>query len=170
MQGHNLQLTALCLVFIVAQCLVHLMKPVLHCRVCDISLFSITIKVESVFPNKTGAVLMSYPLVYHWLRTAGINLRVVKTSQSSIKLCVNLSRSFSWVCLFLFLTACENTTWGLNCNQSCACNNQTEAFAYQPRSDQPCDVFTGQCQCSKYWGGRLCQDYLIGEAPCSGSF
>eukprot|EP00117_Sycon_ciliatum_P046572 scpid11713/ scgid33336/ Leucine-rich repeats and immunoglobulin-like domains protein 3 len=61
---------------------------------------------------------------------------------------------------------CANNTWGLDCNRSCACNDELEPYAYRPNVNSTCPVQGGRCACSFYWTGRACEQYQVERYGC----
>lgn len=71
--------------------------------------------------------------------------------------CNNLRR---WLSLSSDLAECDTVHWGVNCNQSCDCTQNSIS----------CDSKFG-CHCKDGWSGTHCEvniDECVGGGPCGG--
>lgn len=65
-----------------------------------------------------------------------------------------------WLSLSSDLAECDTVNWGVNCNQSCDCTQNSIS----------CDSKFG-CQCKDGWSGTQCEvniDECVGGGPCGG--
>lgn len=73
---------------------------------------------------------------------------------------LSFNKLLSWLSLFSDLAECDTVHWGVNCNQSCDCTQNSVS----------CDSKFG-CQCKDGWSGTHCEvniDECEGGGPCGG--